>query len=116
MKRFAIILLNTVIDVIESDELPIYPPDPEGHEIIAIECPNDIQIDDEYREGKFILIGDRIVPPIPEPTQFDRIEEQQLILMEAQAEQYEQNLENRLNDMEVQATLYEAILALGGEV
>ena len=52
----------------------------------------------------------------PQPTQLDRIEEQQLILMEAQAEQYEQNLENRLNDMEVQATMYEAILALGGEI
>ena len=55
-------------------------------------------------------------PIVPQPTQLDRIEEQQLILMEAQAEQYEQGLENRLNDMEVQATMYEAILALGGEV
>lgn len=52
----------------------------------------------------------------PEPTQLDRIEEQQLIIMTAQADQYEQNLENRLNDMEVQATMYEAILELGGNI
>lgn len=51
-----------------------------------------------------------------EPTQLDIIQEQQLIIMTAQADQYEQNLENRLNDMEVQATLYEAILELGGNI
>ena len=55
-------------------------------------------------------------PVTPEPTQLDRIEEQQLIIMEAQADQYEQDLQNRINDMEVQATMYEAILALGGEI
>ena len=54
--------------------------------------------------------------PTPAPTQVDIIQEQQLIIMTAQADQYEQNLENRLNDMEVQATLYEAILELGGNI
>ncbi len=52
----------------------------------------------------------------PEPSQLDEIQEQQLIIMTAQADQYEQSLSNRLNDMEVQATLYEAILSLGGNV
>lgn len=112
MKRYAMVLLNIVIDIIESDEIPVYPHDPEGNEVTAVECPDNIQVGDEYKEGEFILIGDRITP---EPTQLDRIEEQQLILMEAQAEQYEQDLENRLNDMEVQATIYEAVLSLGGE-
>lgn len=116
MKRYAMILLEKVIDILESDTIPVYPPDPDGNEVTAVECPEDIQVGDEYKDGEFILIGDRIIPPNLEPTQLDRIEEQQLILMEAQAEQYEQNLENRLNDMEVQATLYEAILALGGEI
>lgn len=63
--------------------------------------------------------------PKTEPTQLDNIEKQvsinndnNLIIMEAMADQYEQNLENRLNDQEVQATIYEAVLALseGGEV
>ena len=43
----------------------------------------------------------------------DKISEAQLTIMEAIADQYEQNLENRLNDQEVQATIYETILALG---
>lgn len=40
----------------------------------------------------------------------------QLIMMEAMATQYEENLENRINDQEVQATTYEAILELGGNL
>jgi hypothetical protein len=44
----------------------------------------------------------------------DKISEAQLTIMEAIADQYEQNLENRLNDQEVQATIYEAVLALSG--
>lgn len=51
----------------------------------------------------------------PEPTQLDKLEENQLALMEAVADQYEEQLENRINDMEVQASIYEAVLALGGE-
>ncbi len=56
-------------------------------------------------------------PLPPEETQADRMEKGQLVVMEAMAEQYEQHQAERLNDLEVQATLYEAILALseGGE-
>lgn len=43
------------------------------------------------------------------------IQSNQLILMEAIATQYEEHIENRINDMEVQASIYEAVLALGGE-
>lgn len=49
--------------------------------------------------------------PKPEPT-INTLAETQLTIMEAIADQYEQNLENRLNDQEVQATIYEAVLAL----
>lgn len=49
-----------------------------------------------------------------EPTQADRIEESQLVLMEAVASMYEESLENRLNDQEVQATIYETLLEMGG--
>ena len=67
-------------------------------------------------EDKTIRYEYELPEPLPEPkpTQLDIIQEQQLIIMTAQADQYEQNLENHLNDMEVQATLYEAILELGG--
>ena len=50
-----------------------------------------------------------------EMTQLDKLEENQLALMEAVAAQYEEQLENRINDMEVQASIYEEILKLGGE-
>ena len=53
--------------------------------------------------------------PQTEPTQLDKIQENQLALMEAVADQYEEHLQNRINDMEVQASIYEAVLALGGE-
>lgn len=57
--------------------------------------------------------------PEPEPSQLDKIEEQvygnndnDIIIMEAIADQYEQTEEYRLNDMEVQATIFESVLAL----
>lgn len=50
----------------------------------------------------------------PEPTQLDKLEENQLALMEAVADQYEEQIENRINNMEVQASIYEEILKLGG--
>lgn len=50
--------------------------------------------------------------PKPEPT-IDTLAENQITIMEAMAEQYEQSLDNRINDMEVQATIYETVLALG---
>ena len=39
------------------------------------------------------------------PSQLDMIEETQLIMMEAMADQYEQSLERELTNMEVQATI-----------
>lgn len=53
--------------------------------------------------------------PVPKPTQLDTMQQNQLALMEAVADQYEEHLQNRINDMEVQASIYEAVLALGGE-
>lgn len=53
--------------------------------------------------------------PKPEPSKLDKLEENQLALMEAVADQYEEHLQNRINDMEVQASIYEAVLALGSE-
>ena len=67
----------------------------------------------KYVDGKW----EDVEQPIPqtEPTQLDKLEENQLALMEAVADQYEEHLQNRINDMEVQASIYEAVLALGGE-
>ena len=67
----------------------------------------------KYVDGKW----EDVEQPTPqtEPTQLDKLEENQLALMEAVADQYEEHLQNRINDLEVQASIYEAVLALGGE-
>lgn len=83
--------------------------------LIPIEVYDTSLIGKKYNKGAW-----KVVPqPEPQPSQLDRIEESSttvnnnsLILMEAMAEQYEQGLTNRLNDMEVQATIYEAVLEL----
>lgn len=69
----------------------------------------------KYNNGEW----EEVPQPEPEPTQLDKIEEQvysnndsNLIIMEAMADQYEQTEQYRLNDMEVQATIFESVLAL----
>ena len=80
-----------------------------------------IPITDDSIIGKRYNNGfwEDVPQPEPEPTQLDKIEEQvynnndsSLIIMEAMADQYEQTEEYRLNDMEVQATIFESVLAL----
>lgn len=93
-----------------------------------ITAPNTIKLDTfdttilgkKYNKGVWEVVPEIPEPePEPQPTQLDIIQEQvyinnesNLILMEAMADQYEQTEAYRLNDMEVQATTYEAVLAL----
>ena len=53
-------------------------------------------------------------PETPQPTQLDKIQTAQLTIMAAMADQYEESLEKDLRNVDVQATIYEAILELGG--
>lgn len=62
------------------------------------------------------FIDDPTVPEPEAPTQLDTIEESQLIIMEALAEQYELNEERYIDDLEIKAEIYEAILEMGGNV
>lgn len=48
----------------------------------------------------------------PTQEQLSRIEEQQLVIMEALADQYEEQQEANLINMEVQATIYEELMAM----
>lgn len=107
--KFAGILDDTVIIIEEKNQKPIYPTTNDGKNIIVMECNNTVKIGDKVVDGK--IVGTQI----PEPTQLDKLEENQLALMEAVADQYEEHLQNRINDLEVQASIYEAVLALGGE-
>ena len=114
---YAMILLNNVIGVLESDTPPSWPPDPQGNPVTAVECDESVELGMVYdpETGEF----SEYIPPAYVPSQFDKIEEQvysnndnSLIIMEAMADQYEQTEEYRLNDMEVQATIFESVLAL----
>ena len=86
-----------------------------------VEVPELIELDSydlsllgkKYAAGEWIELPPK-PEPVPEPTQTDRIEEQNLNIMTAMAEMYEEAQANRLDDMEVQATIYEAILMNGG--
>lgn len=117
MKRYAMVLLGNVIDVVTSDNPPSYPPDPQGNPVTAIECDSNVELGMVYDEETKTF--SEYIPPAYIPTQLDTIQEQvyhnnesTLILMEAMADRYEQTEAYRLNDMEVQATTYEAVLAL----
>lgn len=81
MKRYAMILADErrVIEIVESEEVPYFPPTPDGEEIEAILCDNE---DVErgywyYIDGEFKLIMPEAEPEVrPEPTQLDNIEAQ----------------------------------------
>lgn len=119
MKRYAMVLLGNVIDVVTSDNPPSYPPDPQGNPVTAIECDSNVELGMVYDEETKTF--SEYIPPAYIPTQLDKIEEQvysnsenNIILMEAMADQYEQTEQYRINDMEVQATIFETVLALSG--
>ena len=68
----------------------------------------------KYENGKWV---EYIPEPEPEPEYQPtnaEIAQTQLTMMEAMADQYEQNLQNQLTNMEVQATIYETLLEQGG--
>ena len=67
----------------------------------------------KYENGEWVNAAPEPEPEA-EPTQLDRVEEAQLIIMEAMAAQYEENLEYRISDMEGQATIYETLLNMQG--
>lgn len=71
MKKYAMILLNRVIDIEISDCIPYYPPDMNGNEVIAIKFDGDIKIGMFYDFEKRIFYNSSVNEEI---TQLDRIE------------------------------------------
>lgn len=69
---YAMILLNSVIGVLESDTPPSWPPDPQGNPVTTVECGEDIELGMIYdtESGTF----SEYIPPAYIPTQLDRIE------------------------------------------
>lgn len=113
---YAMINEYRVIDIVNAETAPSWPPNQIGNPVIAVECNESVEVGMIYNPTTKEFSE---YSPTYIPTQADRIEEKTknnenslLTIMEAIADQYEQNLENRLNDQEVQATIYEAVLAL----
>ena len=113
---YAMVLQNRVIGVLENQETePSWPPDASGIPVTAIPCDDTVTLGMIY-DPETGMFSKYIPPetPTPEPTQLDKIQAAQLTIMAAMADQYEESLEKDLRNMEVQATIYEAILELGG--
>ena len=123
MATYAMICNNDLIEVVyDCEKAPKWPPDALGNPVIAIECVPEATRDWDYNPetGEITepVYTEPIEPeePVRTPTQLDNIEATQLTIMTAMAEQYEESLERELTNMEVQATIYEAILEMGGAV
>ena len=76
MKRYAMILLNRVINVEKAEETPQYPPDQEGNKVTAMECDDTVQIGDKVIDG--IIVG-TYVPKEPEMTEQELIQTEILL-------------------------------------
>lgn len=107
---YAMVLKNKVIGIVESETPPKWGNDERGNPVTAVETTEETQLGMVYDEetGQF----SEYVPPKPQPTQLDSIEQTQLLIMEAMADQYEQRLETDLMMMDAQATTFEAVLSL----
>lgn len=70
--KYAMVLLDRVIGILNSDTLPNWPPDPQGNPVTAVECGEDIELGMIYdtESGTF----SEYIPPAYIPTQLDRIE------------------------------------------
>mgnify|MGYP006935431565 CR=1 FL=1 len=64
MKKYAMILNDRVIDVVEKDFPPVYPPTPDGYQITAMICDDTVMVGDIVVDGE--IIG---TAPEPEPAQ-----------------------------------------------
>ncbi len=108
--RYAMIMLERVIDTIEADEPPQWGPSPEGDEVTAVGCDETIHIGMLYVGGVFV---DPEVPK-PDPPKPYSPTTAELAIMETQATIYEEMTASALASAEATAEIYEAILLMGG--
>lgn len=78
MATYAMICNNRVIEVLYSQEVPpIWPPDPVGSPVTAVECPDEATRDWSYNPETgevYDPVYDEAESVYSEPTQLDRIE------------------------------------------
>ncbi len=105
------VLLGMVIGILESQEEPYWPPDPDGNPVTAIPCDETVEMGMYYRDGIFT---DEEPPEPPAPVEMPT--EIELTLMKTQAAIYEELQATKLFQMKANADIYEAILLNGGNV
>ena len=72
-KIYAMLLDGYVIDVVEADEVPVYPPGINGEVVVAKEVSNKIRLGLRYDENTSSFVEDT---KVPEKSQLDIIQEQ----------------------------------------
>lgn len=118
--KYAMLLDNRVIDIVDSEISPQYPSTNDGIAIEAMQVADDANVELgmcwNAENGEFYTPGEDGAA-----TQIDVMHAKlnetadvQLVIMEAMADQYEQWLSQEIDNMDTQATIYEAILELGG--
>lgn len=108
---YAMVIGDTVIDIVVDDEkIPMWPSDPDGNEVVAVECDSAVFIGMLYVDGKFIEPAQPETELSPQytPTKGE------LAIMETQATIYEELNASMLASAEATAEIYEAILLMGG--
>jgi hypothetical protein len=118
MSNYAMIANNLVIGVLfEQVTMPVWPPLPDGTCVFAVEFVADVTVGMGYDDQTQTFFDVDVPANESEPYDLLLVEEVLDSLMGikiAMAEQYEEALEKELVNMEVQATIYEAILEMGG--
>ncbi len=71
--RYAMIVNSRVVDIVVSETLPNYPKTPDGKQVIAVKCGEEVKIGMYYNAVDNTF---SIEFPEPEPTQLDRMEAQ----------------------------------------
>lgn len=69
--RYAMVLENRVIDVIESKYKPKYPPGIDGNEVISVECGSEVKVGMVYDD--FLKIFSEFKLPAQPPTMEEKI-------------------------------------------
>ena len=71
MKKYAMVLLKSVISIVDAENEPFYPPDQHGNIVTAILCDDSVKVGMVYDEvnGKY----SEYVPSEPEPTMEEKI-------------------------------------------
>lgn len=104
--KYAMTVNNVVIEICEADTPPVWGNTPRREKVIAIPCDDTVVRDMVYNtETKefYALKRERV------QSDAEKIQDSQLSIMEAMADQYEQQQEVNLNVYDVLATIYETV-------